>query len=172
MPVLPYEGILPKIAEDVFIAKGAVVIGDVTIGSGGSVWYNTVVRGDIASIAIGRNCNLQDNTTVHVDRGKPVTIGDDVSVGHGAVVHGCTVGRGALIGIHAVVLSGATIGEDCIVGAGAVVPEGKDLPARSLALGVPARVIRSVTDEEVAQNTRRVQRYAQLAQDHKRAAGS
>jgi carbonic anhydrase/acetyltransferase-like protein (isoleucine patch superfamily) len=167
MPIIPYNGVMPEIAEDVFIAEGARVIGDVTIGPGSSVWYNTVIRGDIAPVVIGKNTNIQDNSTIHVDRGMPAIIGDNVSVGHGAVVHGCTVGDGALVAIHATVLSGAVIGAGSIVGAGAVVGEGKVIPPGSLALGVPAKVVRSLTAEDAERTARTVRSYAALAQEHR-----
>ena len=170
MGLIPFNGKTPQVADGVFIAEGAQVIGDVTIGPGSSIWYNVVIRADLASVTIGRNSNIQDNTTIHVDRGKPVVIEDDVSVGHGAVVHGCTVEKLALVGIHAIILSGATIGEGAIVGAGAVVGEGKTIPRRSLAVGVPARIVRTVTDEDLAQSAARAQRYSQLAQEHRLAS--
>jgi carbonic anhydrase/acetyltransferase-like protein (isoleucine patch superfamily) len=171
MPLIQYNGVMPKVAEDVFIAEGACVIGDVTIGPGSSVWYNTVIRGDIAPVVIGRNTNIQDNTTIHVDRGKPTVIGDNVSVGHGAVVHGCTVEDGALIAIHATVLSGAVIGTGSIVGAGAVVGEGKSIPPGSLALGVPARVVRKLTAKDSERAARTVRNYNSLAQQYRTGAG-
>ncbi len=164
--MIPFRGVMPKIADGVFIAEGAQIIGDVTIGAGSSVWYNTVIRGDVASVTIGRNVNLQDNSTVHVGRGIPCVIHDNVSVGHGAVVHGCTVEEGAMIAIHATVLTGATVGAGSIVGAGAMVGERKSVPPRSLVVGVPARVIRELTDEDVAMSTGTAQRYAQLAKEH------
>lgn len=167
MPLIPYKGVMPRVAEDVFIAEGALVIGDVTIGSGSSVWYNTVIRGDIASVTIGRNCNIQDNSTVHVAPGAPAILGDGVSVGHNAVVHGCTVGDGVLIAIHATVLTGAVIGEGSMVGAGAVVGEKKVIPPRSLALGVPARVVRELTEEDLARMASTTEHYVTLAQEHK-----
>jgi carbonic anhydrase/acetyltransferase-like protein (isoleucine patch superfamily) len=167
MPLIPFRGVTPRVAEDVFIAPGAQVIGDVTIGAGSSVWYNVVIRGDHERIVIGRNSNIQDNSTLHADPGNPCIIEDEVSVGHGAVVHGCRVGSRALIGIHAIVLNGAEIGEEAIVGAGAVVGAGKSIPPRSLAVGVPAKVLREVTGEDTAENVARAHRYATLAQDHK-----
>ena len=166
MPLLPYKGIMPRVAEDVFVAEGAQVIGDVTIGSGSSIWYNTVVRGDVASVTIGRNCNIQDNSTVHAEPGGPIVIGDDVTVGHGAVVHGCTVGDGALIAIHATVLSGAVVGAGAMVGAGALVPEGKVIPPGSLALGVPARVIRDLSPDDRARMAATCRHYVELAREH------
>ncbi len=167
MPLIPYKGIMPKVAEDVFIAEGALVIGDVTIGSGSSVWYNTVIRGDVASITIGRDCNIQDNSTIHVAPGAPAIIGDGVSVGHNAVVHGCTVGDGALIAIQATVLTGAEIGAGALVGAGAVVGEKKVIPPRSLALGVPAKVVRELAESDLALMARTAQHYVTLAREHR-----
>ncbi len=168
MPIVPYKGIMPKVAEDVFIAEGALVIGDVTIGPGSSIWYNTVVRGDIAPITIGRDCNIQDNSTVHVAPGAPTVIGDGVSVGHNAVIHGCTVGDGSLVAIHAVVLTGAVIGAGSMVGAGAVVGERKTIPPRSLVLGVPGKVVRELTEEDVARMAQTTRHYVTLAREHKR----
>ncbi len=165
MPLIPYKGIMPKIAEDVFIAEGAMVIGDVTIGVGSSVWYNTVIRGDIASVTIGRNCNIQDNCTLHLDSDAPLVIGDGVSVGHNAVVHGCTVGDGALIAIHSTILSHAEIGDHSLVGAGAVVPEGKVIPSRRLAVGVPAKVVRELTDEDLTGMAQTAEHYVDLAKE-------
>lgn len=170
MALIPFRGIMPRIAGDVFIAEGAQIIGDVTIGSGSSVWYNTVIRGDVASITIGRNVNVQDNSTIHVGRGEPAVIYDNVSIGHGAVVHGCTVEEGAMIAIHATVLSGAVIGARSIVGAGAMVGERKTIAPRCLAVGVPARVSRELTDDDVDGVTRTAQRYSQLAKEHMEAS--
>ena len=155
MPLIPFRGATPQVADDVFIAPGAQVIGNVTIGAGSSVWYNVVIRGDHEQIVIGRNSNIQDNATLHADPGYPCVIDDNVSVGHGAVVHGCHVKSGALIGIHAIVLNGAEIGENAIIGAGAVVGAGKTIPARSLAVGVPAKVLREVTENDIAENASR-----------------
>lgn len=168
MPLIPFNGIMPRVHESVFIAEGAQVIGDVTIGEGSSIWYNVVVRGDVQPITIGRNTNIQDNSTVHSDPRMPTVIGDGVSVGHNAVVHGCTVGDGALIAIHATVLTGAVIGAESIVGAGAVVGEGREIPPRRLAVGAPARVIREVAEEDLAHSQHRAQHYVELAQQHKR----
>jgi gamma-carbonic anhydrase len=166
MALIPFRGVMPKIAEGVFIAEGAQIIGDVTIGAGSSVWYNTVIRGDVAGVTIGRNVNVQDNSTVHVGRGIPCVIHDNVSIGHGAVVHGCTVEEGAMIAIHATILSRAVVGAGSIVGAGALVGERKMVPPRCLTVGVPARVIRELTDEDVAMSAGTAQRYAQLAKEH------
>lgn len=154
MPIAPDASVLalpdavPAIDDAAFVAAGARIVGAVTLGEGASVWYNAVVRGDSASITVGAGSNLQDNVAVHVDQGRPVVIGRDVSVGHNAVVHGCTIGDGSLIGMGSVVLSGAEIGPGCLVAGGAVVLEGSVIPAGSLVAGVPAKVRRPLTDEE------------------------
>jgi len=146
--VLSIGDATPQIAADAFVAAGARVIGDVTLGPRASVWYNAVLRADGDSITIGARSNLQDSVSVHVDRGSPVVIGEDVSVGHNAVVHGCTIGDGSLIGMGAVVLNGARIGAGCLIAGGAVVLEGAEIPDGSLVAGVPAKVRRELTAEE------------------------
>lgn len=168
--MIPYKGKMPKVAEDVFVAEGAILIGDVTVGSGSSIWYNTVIRGDIEPVTIGRDCNIQDNTTIHVAPGYPAVICDRVSVGHNAVIHGCTVEDDALIAIHASVLTGAKVGAGSMVGAGAVVGENKTVPPRSLALGVPAKVVRELTEEDLTRMARTVEHYVALGQEHKQRA--
>ncbi len=135
----------PKISEGVFVAQTAVVIGDVEIGEGSSIWFGTVVRGDVNRITIGKNTNIQDNSTLHVTKGEyPLAIGNDVTVGHGAVIHGCTIEDGCLIGIGAVVLDGAVIGKGSIVGAKALVTSGSVIPPHSLVMGVPAKVVKNL----------------------------
>src|SRR6266849_1231363 len=146
MPILPYKGILPTIKENVFIAPGAMVIGDVTIHEGASIWYNAVLRADTAPIVIGRLTNIQDNCTLHVDADAPLTIGDECTIGHGAVIHGATLGDQVLVAMNAVVLSHAQIGSNTIVGACALVGERKTIPGGVLAVGVPAKVLRNLTD--------------------------
>lgn len=148
MPVLPYKGVWPTIAADVFIAPGAMVIGDVTLQEGVSVWFNAVVRGDSAAIVVGLRSNIQDNCTLHVDADAPLTIGADCTIGHNAVVHGATLADRILIGMNAVVLSHAQIGSDTVIGGGALVAEHKRIPEGVLAVGMPARVIRELTDDE------------------------
>ncbi|WP_322408925.1 gamma carbonic anhydrase family protein [Microbacterium invictum] len=140
----------PSLHPSVFVAAGARVVGDVTLGEGASVWYNAVLRGDSAPITIGAGSNLQDNVSVHVDADHPVVLGENVSVGHNAVVHGCSIGADSLIGMGSVVLSGVQIGEGCLVAAGAVVLQGTVVPAGSLVAGVPAKVRRPLSDEERA----------------------
>jgi carbonic anhydrase/acetyltransferase-like protein (isoleucine patch superfamily) len=147
------------------------VVGDVEIAADASVFYGAVVRGDTTSIRLGRGSNLQDNVVVHADPDFPATIGEDVTVGHAAVLHGCTVEDGALIGIGAIVLNGAVIGTGSLVGAGALVSPGTVIPPRSLVLGAPGKVRRELTDGEVAANLENSRRYTQLIAVH-RAAGA
>ena len=134
---------------DYFVAESAAVIGSVVLHHNVSVWFGAVVRGDYDTVTIGANSNIQDCAVVHMDDTYPVTIGHGVTVGHHAVVHGCTVGDNSLIGIHAVVMNGARIGENCLVGSNTLVTEGKTIPDGSLVLGSPGRVVRGLTDEEV-----------------------
>jgi carbonic anhydrase/acetyltransferase-like protein (isoleucine patch superfamily) len=149
--MLSFGGKSPRLGEGVFLAPTATLIGDVTLGEGSSVWFGTVVRGDVHTIRIGARTNVQDLSLLHVTGGKfALTIGDDVTIGHHCVVHGCTVGSRVLIGMGAVVLDGATIGEESIVAAGAVVPEGATFPPRSLLMGIPAKKVRDITDADVA----------------------
>ena len=133
----------------VFIAEGAMIIGDVTIGEKSSVWFNCVLRGDLDRIEVGARTNIQDGAVVHMDKNYPAIIGDDVTIGHGAIIHGCTIEDGAMISMGAIILTGAKIGARGIVGAGAVVREGQEIPAESLVVGIPARIRRDVTAEEL-----------------------
>lgn len=149
MPLLPFKGVWPTIADDVFIAPGAMIIGNVTLHTGASVWYNTVIRGDTAPITIGRNTNIQDNCTLHVDADAPLTIGDECTIGHNAVVHGATLADRVLIGIGAVVLSHASIGSQTLVGACALISEHKRMPGGVLVMGIPAKVIRELSEIEI-----------------------
>jgi len=151
MIVRPYEGKEPRFGARVFVAENAAVLGDVELGDDCSIWYATTVRGDVNAIRIGAGTNIQDNCTVHVTHHDwPTVIGSHVTIGHGAIVHGCTVEDGALIGMGSRVLDGAVVGEGAMVGAAALVPPGMKIPPRMLVLGVPARVIRPLTDEERA----------------------
>jgi len=135
-----------KTGQNVFIAPGARLIGDVTLKDGANIWYNAVLRADVASITIGVNTNIQDNATVHVDYDTCCVLGDRVTVGHGAVLHACNIGDDCLIGMNAVVLSGAKIGKNCIVAAGSVVPEKMEIPDNSMVAGVPAKIKKTVDE--------------------------
>ena len=144
---------------ETYIAPTAIVIGAVSLKHESSVWWGAVLRGDYDGISIGERSNVQDNAVVHMDEGFPVTIGDCVTIGHKAVLHGCTIGNNSLIGINAVVLNDAVIGADCLIGANALVPAGKVIPPRSLVLGSPGKIVRELSEEEIAENTDFSDRY-------------
>jgi carbonic anhydrase/acetyltransferase-like protein (isoleucine patch superfamily) len=155
-----YKGKWPKLGERVYIAEGAQIVGDVEIGDHSSVWYNCVIRGDVDSVRIGRHTNIQDGSIGHVMRNQcPLTLKDYVTVGHGAMLHGCTIESHCLIGMRATLLNNVVVGEYSIVGAGALVTEGTKIPPRSLVLGLPARVKRPLTDEEMASIDEYAHRY-------------
>ena len=139
----------PQVADTAWVADTAQVMGAVDLADEASVWFGAVLRGDTERIRIGRGSNVQDGTVIHADIGFPVTLGEDVTVGHQVVLHGCTVGDGSLIGIQAVVLNGARIGRHCLVGAGSLVTEGKEFPDGSLIMGSPAKVVRTLTPEQI-----------------------
>ena len=153
------EGPAPRTVGETFVAPTAVVIGDVAIDHESSVWWGAVLRGDYDSIRIGQRSNVQDNAVVHMDAGFPVTLGDSVTIGHKAVLHGCTIGNNSLVGINAVVMNEAVIGDDCLIGSNALITEGKRIPPRSLVLGSPGKVVRELSDEEVAEITDFADRY-------------
>ncbi len=151
------------IDNSAFIAPSAIVLGDVNIGKDVGIWYHATIRGDREPISIGKGSNIQDNSVVHVDAGYPVVIGENVTVGHGAILHGCNVGDNSLIGMGAIIMNGAKIGKNCIVGAGALVTQGTEVPDNSLILGNPAKVRRAVTEEEIASNLRNAALYVEEA---------
>ncbi len=140
----------PRVAADAWVAESATVLGRVELGAGASVWYGAVLRGDNEWITVGERTNVQDGSVLHTDLGSPLSLGADVTIGHQAMLHGCTVGDNSLIGIQAVVMNGARIGRNCIVGAGALVTEGKQFPDNSLIVGSPAKAVRTLTDEQAA----------------------
>lgn len=148
MPVLPHHGVFPKLHPSVFVADGAFVIGDVRAGENASIWFNAVLRGDINAITVGARSNIQDASVLHVTKELAVNVGNDVTIGHQAIIHGCTIEDCALIGMGALVLDGARVGAYAIVAAGAVVLEKFVVPEATLVAGTPARVIRKVTEEE------------------------
>ncbi|WP_323736495.1 gamma carbonic anhydrase family protein [Methanosphaera sp. ISO3-F5] len=147
------------------IYDGARIVGDVTLGDHVSIWYNAVVRGDEAPISIGERSNVQDNCVVHVSEGKPVKIGENVSVGHGAIVHGCTIDDNVIIGMGAIVLNGAHISKNSLVGAGALVTENKEFPEGSLIIGSPAKAVRELSEEEIEGIMDNAEEYVKLAFD-------
>jgi carbonic anhydrase/acetyltransferase-like protein (isoleucine patch superfamily) len=140
----------PLIAPTAWVAPGAHVLGRIELADGASVWFGATLRGDNEPIVIGVGSNVQENAVLHTDMGFPMTVGAHVTIGHQAMLHGCTVGDGSLIGIQAIVLNGARIGRDCLIGAGALIPEGKVIPDRSVVLGSPGKVVRELTDADIA----------------------
>ena len=159
---------MKSIDKTVFIADGAKVIGDVEIGANSSVWFNAVIRADSDKVSIGENSNVQDNAVIHTSEGFGVQIGDNVTIGHGAIVHGCTVENNVMIGMGAIVLNGAVIGENSIIGAGALVTLGKIIPAGSLAFGNHVKVVRELTDDEIKSITDNANSYVKEANEYKK----
>jgi carbonic anhydrase/acetyltransferase-like protein (isoleucine patch superfamily) len=164
MAIYELEGLAPRIAETAWVAESAQVIGNVELAPGASVWFGATLRGDTELIAVGSGSNIQDGSVLHADHGMPLHIGKQVTVGHQAMLHGCTVGDGSLIGIGALVLNGAKIGKGSIVGAGALVTEGKEFPDGAMVLGSPAKVVRMLTPEQQADLLRSADHYVQNAQ--------
>jgi carbonic anhydrase/acetyltransferase-like protein (isoleucine patch superfamily) len=153
----------PTLKGDYYVAPNAAVIGSVVLEHGASVWWNVTIRGDSDVITLGENVNIQDGSVIHADEGTPVTLHRNVSVGHMVMLHGCTVHENSLIGIGAIVLNRAVIGKNCLIGAGALVPEGKVIPDGSLVLGVPGKVVRQMTPEDIALNTWIANHYVERA---------
>ena len=149
MAIYELDGVAPQVAASAWVADSAQVMGAVTLGADASIWFGTVVRGDTETITIGRGSNIQDGSVMHADVGKPIVVGNHVTVGHKVMLHGCTIGDESLIGIGAVVLNGAKIGRNCLVGAGALVTEGKEFPDGSMIIGSPAKPVRQLTPEQM-----------------------
>jgi carbonic anhydrase/acetyltransferase-like protein (isoleucine patch superfamily) len=149
MAIYQLDKLTPIVPESAWVADNAQVIGDVRLGEDCSVWFGVVIRGDTETITVGRGTNVQDNSVLHADMGVPLTLGEDVTVGHQVMLHGCTIGDGTLIGIQAVVLNHAKIGKNCLVGAGSVVTEGKEFPDGSLIIGSPAKAVRQLSPEQI-----------------------
>ncbi len=167
--ILPYKGIMPKIAEDAFIAPGAVVIGDVEIGSQTNVWFGCVIRGDVNTIRIGERTNIQDGTVIHVTRKTgPTTIGSGITIGHMVLLHACEIQDGAFIGMKSMVMDNAVVESGAMVAAGAVVTPKKHIPTGEIWAGNPARLLRYMTPEETAYITISAQRYVALAEEYKK----
>lgn len=164
MAIYALDGAAPTIAESAWVADSAQVMGDVVLAEDASIWFGVVIRGDTETIRIGRGSNIQDLSVLHADHGMPLTVGEDVTVGHQVMLHGCTVGDGSLIGIGAVVLNGAKIGKGCLVGAGSLVTEGKEFPDGSMILGSPAKVVRQLTPEQLEGLRQSAKHYVDNAQ--------
>jgi len=165
--ILNFEEKRPIISEEAFVAKNATVIGEVIIGKYSSIWYNVVLRGDIAPISIGNNTSVQDGSIVHCDVGVPTIIGNNVTIGHNVMLHSCKIGDSSLIGIGAIVLDGAEVGEGAIIGAGAIVTPRTKIPPFTMALGVPAKMVRNLTEEEVENLKEHALDYVKLMKRYK-----
>lgn len=163
MPLYELDGVRVATpgAGRYWVAPSAVVVGRVEIAEDASIWFGCSVRGDNDVIRIGRGSNIQDGSVLHTDPGYPMSIGEDVTVGHMVMLHGCTIGRGSLVGIGSIIMNGVVIGEECLVGANTLIPEGKQIPPRSMVLGSPGKIIRPLTDEDVARFTGAAKRYVQ-----------
>ena len=168
MAIYELDGKAPQLGAGAWVADSAQVIGTVELGENASVWFGVVIRGDTETIKVGRNTNIQDQSMLHADIGVPLTLGDNVTVGHQVMLHGCTIGDGSLIGIQAVVLNHAKIGRNCIVGAGAVVTEGKEFPDNSLIVGAPAKAVRELTQEQVKLLSHLAEHYVENAKRYQR----
>lgn len=167
MLILPFDDKEPQIDESVFLARGVVVSGDVTIGEDSSIWYNTVIRGDIAPTIIGRRVSVQDNSTLHQSPGNPLILEDEVTIGHNVVLHSCIIRQGALIGMGAIVMDGAEIGEEAMVGAGTLVPPGMVVPPRTLVVGSPAKLKRELNEDDFRELRRIRQSYVDKGKIYK-----
>ncbi|MBW4082811.1 gamma carbonic anhydrase family protein [Paenibacillus sp. S150] len=165
---IAYGNYIPQLDESVYVAEGAKLVGDVRIGRQSSVWFNAVLRGDLAPVIIGDRCNIQDGSVGHVADGQQLLLGDDISVGHSAIIHGCRIGRGTLIGMGAIVLNGAEIGEYALIGAGSIVTENKVIPPYTLSFGSPAKVVRELTERDLQRMARTSESYVQKAKEYGR----
>ena len=163
MTIFALRDITPQVDPDAWVAPGAAVIGRVQLGAGVSVWFGAVLRGDNEPIVVGPGTNLQEHVICHTDMGAPLTVGPDCTIGHRATLHGCTIGEGTLIGMGATVLNHAVIGRNCLIGAGALVTEGKEIPDGSLVMGVPARVVRPLSEDQIAGLLRSAEGYRRNA---------
>ncbi|MBN2751768.1 MAG: gamma carbonic anhydrase family protein [Rhodospirillaceae bacterium] len=169
--ILPYKGVSPEIHGSVFVAPGASVLGDVVIGEDSNIWFSCVLRGDVDVIRIGKRSNIQDGTMVHLSRNAPTIIGDDVTVGHGAILHGCTLEDRAFVGMGATVLDGAVVEKAGMLGAGALLTQGKRVPSGQLWAGSPARFLRNLTEEEIEGFAPHAWAYVELARQYKTENG-
>ena len=167
MAIYQLDHLTPAIDASAWVADSAQVMGNVTLAQGSSVWFGVVIRGDTETITIGKGSNIQDNSVLHADMGMPLVIGENVTVGHQVMLHGCTIGDGSLIGIQAVVLNGAKIGKNCLVGAGALVTEGKEFPDGCMILGSPAKAVRQLSEAQIEGLKMSAQHYMDNARRYK-----
>lgn len=166
MSIREFKNLKPQIHEESFIAESVDIIGDVVVGKDANLWYGAVLRGDIQKIVVGDRTNIQDNSTVHVGNDVETIIGDDVTIGHNCVIHGCTIGNNVLVGMGSVVLNNAVIGENTIIGAGSLVTERKQIPSGVLCLGSPAKVVRELTVEEIEGIKESAKNYVELSKEY------
>ena len=172
MPIYPLGELTPKVDPDSWIAPNATLIGQVEVAKGASIWWNCTVRGDTDLLSVGENSNIQDNSVLHTDPGIPMVVGKNVTVGHRVILHGCTIGDNTLIGMGSTLLNRSVIGKNCLIGANTLIPEGKVIPDRSLVVGLPGRIVRELTDEEVAGLQTSADRYVAQWQRYERELGS
>ncbi len=168
--IYQFEDRAPSLPEEYYVAENATVIGDVSLGEQSSIWCGAVLRGDIEPIIVGARSNIQDNSVAHTSRGQPVVLGEDVTVGHKVTLHGCKVGNNCLIGMGAILLDGCEIGDNCIIGAGALVAQHRKIPAGSLAVGSPGRVIRKLSQEDFSAIRSFAERYVALQARYRNGA--
>lgn len=164
---IPYNGIAPTIHESVFVAPGAYLIGDVTIDEESTVWFNAVLRGDDGPITVGKRCSIQDNSTIHLYEGSPVVIGDDVTIGHNVILHGCKIGSCSIIGMGSTLLDNVEVGEECIIGANTLLAGGIKIPPRSLVLGSPGKVVRELKEKDLQMLQYSSENYVQKGKEYK-----
>ncbi|MCK1993067.1 gamma carbonic anhydrase family protein [Peribacillus muralis] len=165
--IIPYDKKKPSIDETVFVAPGAYLIGDISIGKESTVWFNSVLRGDEDSITIGEKCSIQDNSTIHLFEGCPVVIEDEVTVGHNVILHGCKIGKRSIIGMGSTILDNVEIGEECIIGANTLIAAGKIIPPRSLVIGSPGKVVRRLNDKDLELIQLSIDTYVQKGKEFK-----
>ncbi|MFD9626384.1 gamma carbonic anhydrase family protein [Peribacillus muralis] len=165
--IIPYDNKKPSIDETVFVAPGAYLIGDISIGKESTVWFNSVLRGDEDSITIGEKCSIQDNSTIHLFEGCPVVIEDEVTVGHNVILHGCKIGKRSIIGMGSTILDNVEIGEECIIGANTLIAAGKNIPPRSLVIGSPGKVVRRLNDKDLELIQLSIDTYVQKGKEFK-----
>jgi carbonic anhydrase/acetyltransferase-like protein (isoleucine patch superfamily) len=169
MALYELDGIAPQLGASAWVADSAQVIGNVVLGDDANIWFGVVIRGDTETIRVGRGSNIQDASVLHADVGMPLTVGENVTVGHKVMLHGCTIGDGSLIGIGAIVLNGAKIGKHCLVGAGSLVTEGKEFPDGSMILGSPAKAVRQLSPEQIGALERSARHYVENAERYRQS---
>lgn len=167
MAIYQLDDLIPTLHPSTWVADSAQVTGNVTLAEDSSVWFGVVIRGDMDAITVGKGSNIQDSSVLHTDQGVPLTIGENVTVGHQVMLHGCTIGDGSLIGIQAVILNGAKIGKNCLVGAGSLVTEGKEFPDGSMIFGSPAKAVRQLSEEQIEGLKLSAERYISNARRYK-----